>query len=270
MKCFICDSEAGLFCKKDNFLIYKCGTCGSGFTEGLEIKKGSYHRDEVYIGGRDQFVNIFRRRVELIKKYFKDPGKVLEVGSSIGTMLYIFKKDSWDVRGVEISPKAARYALEHGIPTTYSTIEKADFPEESFDAVIINHTLEHLESPKDVIKKVNSLLKKDGLILIDVPNFGSLSAQMQKNKWLYLLPEEHRWHFTEEGIERLLSDNGFKVIEKFMPSGVFDYGSPMLELWQALKGGKKRFFKDLFMAVPALILTMTGKGTSLTVLARKK
>ena len=136
--------------------------------------------------------------------------------------------------------------------------------------MIINHTLEHLESPKDVIKKVNSLLKKDGLILIDVPNFGSLSAQMQKNKWLYLLPEEHRWHFTEEGIERLLSDNGFKVIEKFMPSGVFDYGSPMLELWQALKGGKKRFFKDLFMAVPALILTMTGKGTSLTVLARKK
>jgi len=269
MKCFICGGETKIFCKKGKFVIYKCISCGSGFTEGTDTKKRIYHRDDVYIGEREQFTNIFKRRTSLLGRYFKSPGKVLEVGSSTGALLSILKKEGWDVRGVEISPKAARYALEHGIPTTYSTFEKASFTKESFDAVIINHTLEHLESPKVVIEKISSLLKKGGLVLIDVPNFGSLSAGIRKDKWQYLLPTEHKWHFTFPALEKLLSDNGFKVIEKFMPSGIFDYESPWLEMWQALKGGKKRFFKDVFTALPSLLMTAAKRGTSLTVLARK-
>lgn len=269
MKCFLCDGKTKLFCKQGDFYIYKCENCGSGFTQGPDIKKGSYHRDGVYIGEREQFANIFKRRVELLKKYFKSPGMALEIGSSTGTMLSILKKEGWVVQGVESSPKAARYALEHGIPTIYSTFEGASLPKKSYDAVIINHTLEHLESPEEVIAKVYGLLKTDGIILIDVPNFGSLSAGFKKNNWPYLLPSEHKWHFTEEGLEKLLNKTGFKVLEKFKPSGIFDYQNPGLELWQAFRGLKKRFIIDIVTAIPSLFITIIGKGTSLTVLARK-
>lgn len=270
MKCVICQGPVKVFLKKEGFLIYRCGGCGLGITEGLQVKGDSYHRDEVYAGEREQFTNIFKRRTNLIKKYAKNPGKVLEIGSSTGTMLSVFKKEGWKVLGIEVSPKAADFAIKSGIPTVKSTFEKTSLPRESFDVVIINHTLEHLELPEDILEKVYGLLKMGGLILIDVPNFGSFSAGFLKGRWPYLLPQEHRWHFTFDALKQILSRSGFEVLESSMPSGIWDYGNPLLELWQSFRGGKKRFFKDFITAIPSLLLTLLGKGTSLTVLARKK
>lgn len=269
-KCLVCDGQIKIFCKRGGFLIYRCSKCGFGFTEGSETKAGEYHRDESYIGERKQFVNIFKRRIKLINKHAKNPGKVLEIGSSTGALLSILKSEGWRVCGVEISPKAVRFAESDGIYTIQSTFEKANFQKNSFDAVVLNHTLEHLNSPKDVLKKVHSLLKKGGLILIDVPNFGSLSAGVLKCRWPYLLPEEHRWHFTFKALEQLLYGCSFTVLEKSMPSGIWDYGNPWLEVWQAFVGGKKRFFRDFITVIPSFSVTLFRVGTSLTVLARKR
>lgn len=268
MKCLICNGESQAFCSVGENKIYKCTKCGFGQTLYPKYQKESYHRDDDYIAFSAQFKNIYSRRINLIDKYAKSEGKVLEIGSSTGLMLSLLKEKGWDVLGIELSPKSAKYANNKGITTIQNAFEKTKF-NEKFDLVILSHTLEHLKNPEKILSRVNEILAKNGLLLIDLPNFGSYSAEHQKCKWEHLLIDEHLWHFTPESMRKILAKNGFKVLNISSPSGIWDYGNPFLELVQALFGLKKRFFKDLITALPSLVITFMNRGTSLTVIALK-
>lgn len=269
-KCLVCNKELEFLGENHGFDIFKCSFCGLGVTSGVSQKTqySAYHRDPVYIKEEEQFKNIFKKRVNIILK-FKKLGKVLEIGSSSGVFLSLLKERRWEVQGIEPSVAATDTAQKRGIPILNTTFEKAELRDSTFDMVIFNHVLEHMNGPVEILKKANSILKKDGIVFIDVPNFASLSARILGAGWRYILPKEHRWHFTPKSLSLLLGKSRFKVIYWETHSGIWGYGNPLLEIWQALTGRKKRFFADIFTAIPALIVTTLGVGTGLTVIAKK-
>ncbi len=228
----------------------------------------NYHRDEVYLKNQDQFRNIFRFTFKKVLKY-KKRGLVLEIGSSTGLLLGEFKNAGWVVRGIEPSAISSSFSIERGIPTIRETFEKAKFTNK-FDVVILNHVLEHMESPTNVLNKIHKLLNSRGIIVINVPNAGSLSARIYGKSWEYLLPEEHIWQFTPNALFKLLNDSGFKVLEWSATSGVWEYDNPILEVWQSLAQLKKRFFRNLLTAIPAWFITQLKLGTGLSVVAIKR
>lgn len=267
--CSVCGHKLREFLKVEGFKISKCSDCGLGKTYNTLPQGSAYHRDEVYQKFSRQFINIFQRRVNIVTSFHPNPGKVLEIGSSTGLMLSLFRGKGWQVQGLEISSPAAQSAQKWGIDTLTTPIEKVNLPACSFDVVIINHTLEHLENPPQVLAKIYSLLKDGGLLLVDVPNFGSLGAKIFKSHWFALLPQEHLWHFTFEALSKLLSKNGFHLIQRSSPSGIWDYGSPFREVWQSLNGLKKRFLGNVLLAGPNLLVSLLNQGATLTILARK-
>lgn len=268
-KCPVCNFRIKNWGQSGKFTIMVCSKCGLGITKYSNIQSSDYHRDTVYLQSIEQFRNIFERRSNIIKSYHPTPGRILEIGSSTGLMLSLFKQRGWEVMGVEMSQQAANYAQAHGIPTIKEKIEEVKLLAESFDVVIINHTLEHLNDPNAVLEKIYLLLKDKGIVLIDVPNFGSFSASILKNRWPSLLPEEHLWHFTFMALSKILKNHHFNVQSVSYPSGIWDYGSPLKEVWQSFIGFKKRFFINVFTAVPSLIISFLNQGTTLTVLAQK-
>src|SRR3989344_659844 len=141
---------------------------------------------------------------------------------------------------------------------------------EKFDVVILNHVLEHLEQPEKVLQKIHSLLNKRGIIAINVPNAGSLSAKIYGASWKYVLPDEHLWQFTEKALKSLLEKNGFSVLSWEAKSGIWEFDNPILELWQSFFGIKKRFLTNIITALPTLIVTKLKLGTGLSVIAIKK
>ena len=267
-KCLVCQKNTKIFYQEKNVKILKCNKCGLGITYGLKIDR-DYHRDEVYIKEREQFKNIFQRRVDLINKLKLPPGQVLEIGSSTGILLSLLKKDGWDVLGIEVSARSADFARKSGIPTLNTSFDIAQLPQRTFDLIIINHTLEHMVSPRDVLKKANLLLANEGYLFIDVPNFGGFSAKLFGPKWPFLLPHEHLWHFTQKSLEILLKNTGFKPCYFEMVSGIWDYGSPLSELWQSFTGFKKRFFTNFFTLLPTFIFSKLNRGDGLTVISKK-
>lgn len=267
--CPICGSWVSFWGKTQGHQILVCSSCGLGMTEDGQKQELGYHRDAVYQKESAQFANIFQRRIKLVNKFYPQPGKVLEIGSSTGLLLSLLKKQGWEVLGVELSKEAASEAEKRGVPTLKVPFEEAKLPLSSFDVVIINHTLEHLQDLDLTIKKVSALLKNKGILLIDVPNFGSFSAGWLKGNWPYLLPKEHFWHFTARSLTLLLEKYGLNVLAHYCPSGIFDYGNPGLEVWQSLKGFKKRFFRNILTFIPSLLVTVINRGTSLTVVAQK-
>lgn len=265
--CLICgksQKELGIILNRK---IYRCTNCGFGQTEKLKAQQGGYHRDDTYIGEELLFNNIFQKRVNKIIN-FKKNGRVLEIGCSTGLMLSILSKKGWEVTGIEISKEAADVAMKRGIQVYTEPFENIELSQK-FDLIILNHTLEHLENPKKVLEKAHSLLTKNGLLYIDVPNFGGLSAFIQKGDWSLLLPNEHLWHFTEKALNILLAELKYKIIYTEKASGIWDLENPLKELLSSLVNFKRRFFNELITALPSFLISKIGIGSDLMVIAKK-
>lgn len=266
--CLICAYPTSEFISTKNFIVFKCTHCGFGYTDKLSSQTGDYHRDDTYIQEEKLFENIFNRRIKEISKFIKS-GKVLEIGCSTGLMLSLLQKKGFNVKGVEISKKAAEAAAKRGIEVTVAPFEKMKF-NEKFDVIILNHTLEHLEDPVKTLEKAKSILTPKGYLMIDLPNFDSPMAKFLKKRWPHLLPDEHLWHFTPKSFETIFKKLNFKVLKIKKASGIWDFANPYKEIFHSFAGFKKRFVNNVLTAIPSLVMTKLNKGSDLLVIARKR
>lgn len=267
MSCLVCGGDLKEIGKLSNKRISKCSFCGLGQTDGLNGQKENYHRDETYIEEEQFFKNIFQKRLRRILK-FKKSGTVLEVGCSTGIMLELLKNKGWETLGIEISQEAVVVARERGVQIINDKFEDVNLSKK-FDLVIFNHSLEHLENPMKTLEKVSRLLSKGGIIYIDVPNFGGLSAKLQGTNWPLLLPEEHYWHFSYKSLEILLKKMGFKIIFADCSSGIWNVDNPVMEILHSFIYFKKRFFEEILTAVPSWVVSKLKLGSDLMIISRK-
>lgn len=220
----------------------------------------NYHRDKDYIENESLFRNIFQTRFNLIKKFVDKPNRVLDIGCSNGVFLDLYKgSETW---GVEPSA-SAKVAAAKGHKILRTPFEKADLPNNFFDLVIINHTLEHMDKPLAVLKKVYRLLKKDGIIFVDVPNAGGLSAKLLGEYWSFRLPQEHKWQFTRDILSKLFRESSLKIVAFKSRSGIFEYANPLLEL------RRPRFVIDILTSPYSLIVTLLNVGDSMSLIGKK-
>ena len=82
---------------------------------------------------------------------------------------------------------------------------------ESFDVITMWHVLEHVYDLNNYLKKLFSLLKDGGLLVIGVPNNASYDAEFYKENWFAYDPPIHLSHFRKKDIEALASNNNFQL-----------------------------------------------------------
>ncbi len=226
-----------------------------------------YHRDKTYQENESHFRNIFRKRFDIAKRFVKF-GRVLDIGASTGVMLDLFGEKGWETWGVEPSMSALLAKnKKHKILKTY--FEKAKLPENYFDLVIMNHTLEHVDDALLVLKKIYKILKKGGIVLIDVPNSGGLGSKLLMDKWPYKLPEEHNYQFTETSLSELFKEAGFEVKYFESRSGIFEFANPIEDIWESLTSLKKRFFTTIINIPYDVLVTALDMGDSMSMVGRK-
>lgn len=152
-------------------------------------------------------------------------GKVLEVGCGIGDTLYKFKSKGWEVYGIDFSPLAQKIGRDiFGIDIFCSDFETYEFKEaEYFDLILMFHFLEHVSSPVRVINKVWKLLKKDGELIIEVPNFNSFTRKIFGKFWNNLEVPRHIFHFSSDSIEFLLKTNKFYIEKIYYKKSHFGF-----------------------------------------------
>ena len=114
---------------------------------------------------------------------------------------------------IDINTQSVNYCRKNlKLDVKAGDFEKLDFPECSFDVIIMNDFLEHVNSPSKALKKANSFLKKGGIIFIVTPKIDSLMAKVSKTKWLHLKPNEHIFYFSSKTMEQILKKTGFDII----------------------------------------------------------
>ena len=83
----------------------------------------------------------------------------------------------------------------------------------TFDALVFQHSLEHVTSPTITLGNARKFLTPNGSLLITLPNFGSQQRRRFGTYWFHLDLPRHRTHFTPAGLRLCLEQAGFGDIE---------------------------------------------------------
>lgn len=195
--------------------LVRCSECGLIYTSTF-VERSSFYTNEDYFTVKNQYVThedeLYRIFEPILDKIirFKPEGTFLDIGTGIGTMLSVASKRGFVVYGVELSDWAAKFAREtKGLNVFTGSLKDSKLLPESFDVVVINHVLEHVSEPCALLVEIHRILKKDGILVIGVPNFGSIMARLQKDKWQSIRPEEHIWHFSSKTLGQTVNHTGF-------------------------------------------------------------
>lgn len=199
--------------------VLQCNRCGQVFISGIDLNVVLAEYDEShyflelnsYVERWEELSGHFQKIVNKIRRY-KAGGDFLDVGCSVGVFLDVAKKNGFNVKGVEVSGWASKFAREKGFDVVTGGLSDAGYPSQSFDVVIFNHVLEHIPDPMTILKEARRILRDDGLLAIGVPNFGCFLAQRQKAKWISLMPDQHIWQFTRETLIHLIEGCGFEEV----------------------------------------------------------
>ncbi len=261
MKCSLCKSASmELYLKISGTRYFKCSNCGVVCLENMPnlsqiatvyndeyfIKKGTSGIGADFIGEEKLYFTKFQDRIRRIEKRIK-AGRILDIGASVGQFLFVARKAGWDISGLEVSEAAADMARQHyKINIDVGTLEDVDFGRGLFDVVTLWHVFEHFSEPMKSLKKIHSLLRKDGLLAIELPNIGSKKAINAGVKWSYLSPAEHLFYYSPVTISRFLEKAHFRIETIEYVAGGTGIGD-----WMDKKGlaGLKKF---IFVRLPAV------------------
>lgn len=217
MNCFVCGSKKLGRLESGDCVIDVCMNCGAGHTENMP-GRGAYPA-EYYVGrGALSFIgdavmrHFRKRRAGYLAGLRQKPGRILDVGCGKGWTLLELKKAGWEVFGTELSVTSAWSARKMGLDVHEGDITEAGLPEGSFDMITAWHVLEHLNDPAEMLSRMPRLLKDDGLLVVEVPDFGSWTAGRFGPDWFHLDPARHVSHFTRASLIPLLTLAGYEVV----------------------------------------------------------
>ena len=141
------------------------------------------------------------------------PGKLLDIGCGDGKYLAHMRSKGWRVEGVDIDPVAAKYVREKlGIIVHFGELEKLKFPDNSFDAITMNHVIEHLHDPASFVRECHRILKVGGKLVMATPNVNSWGHRKFGINWLSLEPPRHLHLFSQKTLKDCLYRSGFKSV----------------------------------------------------------
>ena len=113
-----------------------------------------------------------KQEFQIISDLIEKNTRVLDVGCGDGTLMeYLKHNKKIDIRGIEISKDNVQKCLSKGLAVIEGDAEKdlLQFPDSSFDFVILSQTLQAFLSPEIVI---NELLRVGKKAIVTIPNFG--------------------------------------------------------------------------------------------------
>lgn len=229
--------SSSTFSKIKDFYMVECKKCGLIF-----IKNPPTSEELEHMYSKEYFTNVYgvkdlkhfdckpaKFRFPLYNEdlskieVYTNKGKIVDIGSSVGTFLRVARKRGWEAIGIDPSVFDAAYCKkEHGLRIVNKSIEIVDFPKESFDAINMNNVLEHLHNPLKILTKIRKWLKKDGVLLVQIPNERGLVYSCvriyKRARYIFGLKNnerllQHLFYFDLKTTRTLLNKAGFDVLE---------------------------------------------------------
>lgn len=264
---------------QEEFTICKCNNCGFLFTNPIpnEEEIGRYYENPNYISHTNSSAGLFGRayqffrnralkqKLSWISKH-KQKGLIVDYGSGTGEFLNYCHINGWTTKGFEIAHTAREmskenYGLDVEDPNAFVNISNG-----SVDVITLWHVLEHLPDLQDAVELLLSKLKKEGLLVLALPNPESFDAEYYGKYWAAWDVPIHFYHFKKQDIQRLANQQGLDLIETIkMPFDSY-YVSLLSEEY---KRGSKNWLKAAYTGWKSNRNAGKENSSSLTYILKK-
>ena len=140
-----------------------------------------------------------KNEFKVISDLIEDNKKVLDVGCADGTLMKFLKENkNVNVRGLEISKEKVQECIAKGLTVIEGNAEKdlKQFPDKSFDYVVLSQTLQAFLSPEIVLDELLRVGKK---AIVTIPNFGNWQVRLHllfKGTMPITKSLPEQWHST--------------------------------------------------------------------------
>jgi 2-polyprenyl-3-methyl-5-hydroxy-6-metoxy-1,4-benzoquinol methylase len=289
---------------KEEFSVVKCQTCGLLYVNPRPSQEEmSRFYPETYSWketlGADSIFTKWVRRLEkgyryhllkdevskIVKFTRRNVGKVLDIGCGTGDRLDVCRSHGFETLGVEMS-NSADYAKEQlKLNVVKGDLFSAHLSDEYFDVVTLYNVLEHTHDPFNVIIETHRILKKDGFLIIQIPNKDCFQFKIFKERWAAFDIPRDLYYFNPKSLRALLEKGGFTVsrVDQFMnwwhPPTLVISLFPNLDpqkAWSKEGSGGNPIFQragwilSTILATPLTQLeSLTGHGALMTVYAKR-
>jgi SAM-dependent methyltransferase len=155
-----------------------------------------------------------RRRISHMFLDDLPPGRILDVGCGAGEFLHRMQGLGWSVAGLDFDVKAIENAkARFGLDLMHSDLAGANFPDNSFDAVTMNHVIEHVPDPVALLVEIKRVLKPGGRLVATTPNIKSWGHEKFQTCWRGLEPPRHLQIFSVNALRYCSNLAALKVLE---------------------------------------------------------
>jgi SAM-dependent methyltransferase len=219
--------------------IIDCLVCGYKHVDPLPTSDelSSFYAEEFYATEKPVYIQryledepwwklVYSNRLRHLELMGLEEKSVLDVGSGPGLFLKFAIENGWKALGVEPSKIAVEHTRSLGCEVIEGFLDlELSKKIGKFSAIHASEVLEHLPDPKGMLDLFHSLLDKDGLICICVPNdFNvfqeALVADLGYKEW-WVDKRHHLNYFSHDSLVKLLEKSRFAV-EKITSSFPID------------------------------------------------
>jgi 2-polyprenyl-3-methyl-5-hydroxy-6-metoxy-1,4-benzoquinol methylase len=173
-----------------------------------------------------------------------EKGNLMEVGSYAGVFLNDSRLRGWNVLGIEPMDFPRIYAERNfGINVLPDPFEDSEIEPESQDVICSFHVIEHIYEPEVFLRKVNSILKKGGILILETPTYDSLMFKILKHRERSIRCNGHLFFFTRKTLRQFMEKYGFVIIKHERVGRTLSAGRLFYNL--GVITGMKKFFETL-------------------------
>ena len=185
------------------------------------------------------------------------PVRILDIGCGDGINLHGITQaigiSQWNLLlfGVDYNPlRLNRARAINGVNgLLLGSLPRLPFSSETFDIILCNHVLEHIFDDEEALQELNRLLRRDGIMILGVPNEGCLLAKLRNR---ILQPQiarttDHVQFYTTAILAERTMSAGFRIIQMYR-EGFF---MPHLRVKNWLR--EKTFGRAILSACRALL-----------------
>ena len=201
-----------------DYSLARCLACGLVRTVPApeDHDRGSYRDDafvETYLGREELFAGLLSPTLDDILGVAPPPGRFVDVGANIGTIVGMAAELGYAATGVEPNEAAAEVGRARGLEVISAPLHAAGFADESLDVVCLSATAEHVADLDGTFGLCRRLLRPGGLLFVaNSPNYRSFGARLECALWYGIQPTGHVWQFAPATLRAVFARAGFRVV----------------------------------------------------------